>query len=284
MKKILLSISILMFTFNILLAQTNVITETKADFTVNIIQDSIYNIELVEIPSGILKRKASSMSHAMDIYIESFYFGKFEVTQKLWKEVMGTYPLTFNFDYFSHENARHETNILDRKKEIALQTGFIGDDLPVENISWDEIQIFVKKLSEETGYSYRLPTDAEWEYAYRAGTTSNYYFGDDASMLNDYEWWRENSNGKTHKVGSKKPNPWGLYDMGGNVAEWTFSIADMEPHRMAYPDRIWAKVRRRIYRGSHYLHRKEAASATWVHTYDQVYPHNCVGFRLVREK
>lgn len=279
MKKPFLILIISLFSLNSLLAQTN---DTKPASINNTIKDSLYKFEMVEIPSGTLKRKAYFMIHAMDIHIESFYMGKYEVSQKQWKEVMGSYPVVFNFNDFPLDNARIRS--LNRIKELAEHTGFIGDDLPVENISWEDIQLFVKKLSEKTGHTYRLPSDAEWEYAYRAGTTTNYYFGDNASMLNDHEWWKENSDGKTHPVGSKKPNPWGLFDMGGNVGEWCFDIADMEIYRIKFPDRTWPIAKRRGYRGSHYLHRKEAATATWGHTYYQVYPHNCVGFRLVREK
>jgi len=279
MKSILLIILVVLFSMNSLLAQTN---ETKPRLKNNSIQDSLFNIEMIEIPAGTLKRKAYFMIHAMDIHIESFYIGKYEVTQKQWKEIMGSYPVAFNFEDFPLDNARLSS--IKRLEELAVQTGFIGDDLPVENVSWEAIQLFVKKLSEKTGHSYRIPSDAEWEYAYRAGTTTNYYFGDDASLLHEYEWWKENSEGKTHAVGLKKPNPWGLYDMGGNVGEWCFDIADMEIYRIKYPNRTWPIAKRRGYRGSHYRHRKEAATASWGHTYYQVYPHNCVGFRLVREK
>lgn len=121
-----------------------------------------------------------------------FYLGNYPVTQKEWTEIMINNP-----SYFK------------------------GDDLPVEHISWNDIQEFINKLNEKEGVNnYRLPSEAEWEYAARAGTTTQYSFGDDESKLGDYAWFDDNSDGKTHSVGQKQPNPWGLYDMNGNVWEW----------------------------------------------------------------
>ena len=98
---------------------------------------------------------------------------------------------------------------------------FNGNDLPVESVSWNKVQDFIKKLNEKEGTNkYRLPTEAEWEYAARAETTTRYSFGDYESELEDYAWYSKNSGAKTHPVGQKKPNPWGLYDMHGNVWEW----------------------------------------------------------------
>jgi formylglycine-generating enzyme required for sulfatase activity/serine/threonine protein kinase len=124
-----------------------------------------------------------------------FYMGKYEVTQKQWKEVMGDNP-----SYFKD----------------------CGDDCPVEQVSWNDVQEFVFMLNEKEGTDkYRLPTEAEWEYAARAGTGTRYSFGDDESKLGEYAWYSVNSGRKTHPVGEKKPNPWGMYDLHGNVWEWT---------------------------------------------------------------
>ncbi|MGB3460215.1 MAG: SUMF1/EgtB/PvdO family nonheme iron enzyme [Halobacteriota archaeon] len=121
-----------------------------------------------------------------------FYLGTYPVTQAEWKAVMGDKPSAFK-----------------------------GDNRPVEQVSWDDVQGFIKKLNEKEGTDkYRLPSEAEWEYACRAGTTTRYSFGDDESELDDYAWYDKNSDTETHPVGHKKPNPWGLYDMHGNVWEW----------------------------------------------------------------
>ena len=121
-----------------------------------------------------------------------FYLGMYPVTQREWKAIMGNNPSEFN-----------------------------GNDLPVESVSWNEVQDFIKKLNEKEGTNkYRLPTEAEWEYATRAGTTTRYSFGDDDSKLGEYAWFYEKSVDKTHPVGKKEANPWGLYDVHGNVWEW----------------------------------------------------------------
>ena len=133
-----------------------------------------------------------------------FYLGVCEVTQAEYEKVMGKNPSWFS-------------------KGGRGAKGVSGKDTsrhPVEQVGWDDAVEFCKKLSAKEGKTYRLPTEAEWEYTCRAGTTTLYSFGDDAASLGEYAWYRDNSDEKTHPVGEKKPNAWGLHDMHGNVWEW----------------------------------------------------------------
>ncbi|MDR2301742.1 MAG: formylglycine-generating enzyme family protein [Deltaproteobacteria bacterium] len=121
-----------------------------------------------------------------------FYLGKYEVTQAQWTAVMGNNPSNFK-----------------------------GRSNPVEQVSWHDAQEFIKRLNAKEGHNrYRLPTEAKWEYAARAGSTGAYSFGDDADDLGRYAWYEGNSGQKPHPVGQKEPNAWGLYDMPGNVWKW----------------------------------------------------------------
>ena len=132
---------------------------------------------------------------------KGFYLGKYEATQGQWVVVIGTTP--WSGQSYVQENPDH----------------------PAASVSWDDVQEFIKILNRAADAGlYRLPTEAEWEYACRAGTTTRWSFGDDKSLLGEYAWYLDNASDVgedyAHKVGAKKPNPWGLYDMHGNVWEW----------------------------------------------------------------
>jgi formylglycine-generating enzyme required for sulfatase activity len=122
-----------------------------------------------------------------------FWLGRFEVTQSQWEAVMGTNPSLSK-----------------------------GPWLPVESVSWHDVQVFLNRLNMlEGARGYRLPTEAEWEYAARAGGRPQiYFFGNDPSLLGGYAWYEGNSDDRTHPVGMKAPNAFGLYDIYGNVSEW----------------------------------------------------------------
>jgi formylglycine-generating enzyme required for sulfatase activity len=128
-----------------------------------------------------------------------FYLAKYELTQAAYQRVAGKNPSRYQ-----------------------------GDANPVEKVTWSDCVSFCQKLSQATGVEIRLPTEAEWEYACRAGTRTSFSYGDIAYhlenaafwQLGEYAWYGDNSGQQPHPVGRKKPNPWGLYDMHGNVREW----------------------------------------------------------------
>jgi formylglycine-generating enzyme required for sulfatase activity len=230
------------------LEKMKVITEVvewpaEVDFSLSVTEDlkrimlpGGVALELIKIPVGSFMMgtdktevKRLNQEYSTDWYncelpqhrvtLQEFYLGKYPVTQEQYQAVMGNNPANFQ------DNPKN----------------------PVEQVSWQDAQAFCQKLKELTGQDFCLPTEAEWEYACRAGTQTRYYFGDDESQLGDYTWYGDNSgknpldsqklwsdqpdgskyleklqnNGcQTHPVGQKKPNAWGLYDMHGNVWEW----------------------------------------------------------------
>ncbi len=152
--------------------------------------------EMVVIAAGSFEMGSNESANERPVRrvnVPGFLIGKTEVTQGQWKALMGNNP-----SYF----------------------GSCGDDCPVERVSWHDAQEFAKRLSQKTGKQYRLPSEAEWEYAARAGSNTKWSFGDNESQLGEYAWFDSNSRGKTHATAQKRPNAFGLYDMYGNVWEW----------------------------------------------------------------
>ena len=182
----------------------------------------------------------------------SFYLGIYEVTQTQWRAVMGTSP--------SH---------------------FQGADRPVEQVSWNEAREFCRRLSEREGARYRLPTEAEWEYACRAGTATEWHWGD--HWDDTLNWVGPPTAGETKPVGGKPPNPWGLYDIYGNVWEWCEDLyapyADVEQ-----TDPCAAVGRRRVCRGggAYSIWRYARSAARGNGFADECDYH--LGFRVVRAK
>lgn len=178
-------------------------------------------IEMVVIPAGAFdmgsKHGRDEEGPLHKVFVDSFLMDRHEMTQAAWDKIGSTEALP---------NPSH----------------FKGADLPVEQVTWPQAAKFCNVRSryegltpcynEDTGAcdfqadGYRLPTEAEWEYACRAGTSGDYSFGSDTRQLSDHAWFADNSGKKTHAVGQMKPNPWGLYDMHGNVAEWCQDVYD----------------------------------------------------------
>ena len=226
----------------------------------------IPDFEMVRVPSGTFTMGCQSKARDGDcdddekpahpVTLSTFYISAYEVTQAQWEAVMGNNP-----SYFKG-----------------------CPNCPVENVSWDDIREFLKNLNAETGESYRLPTEAEWEYAARGGNAGAkdelLYSGSDD--IDAVAWYNGNSDSRTHEVGQKQPNQLGLYDMSGNVWEWCsdwygkYSSDDQRnpkgPHSGSF----------RVLRGGGWRNSSKYCRAALRNTWPSSTRNNNLGFRLAR--
>ena len=253
---------VIVFTFHLspftLKAQDSILTVQVAE-GVNVemvwVKGGIFTMGSNEAPKGVkLNYEASRPEHK--VTVANYYIGRFEVTQALWFAVMGENPSKFS-------------------SSDAL--------MPVENISWDEAQRFTILLSQMTGRRFRLPTEAEWEYAARGGTKLP-FAGCERGQLDKYCWYCVNSERKTHPVGQLQPNPLGLYDMSGNVAEGCQDWMEAYSAESQENPRGPREGENKILRGGHYNSTSPACTVydrSWyLPTMNQEY----FGLRVVMEE
>ena len=213
-------------------------------------------LEMVLIPAGKFKmgssasergRSDNETQHEVTL-TNPFYVGKYEVTQKQWERLMGKNPSTIK-----------------------------GAELPVTDVSWEDCQEFIKKLNAKTDGGYRLPTEAEWEYACRAGTKTAYSF---VNEITNYANYNGSGNNKPTEVGGYKPNSFGLYDMHGNVWEWCEDwLADYPPGAVTDPKGN-EKKEIRLLRGGSFLSDETSCRSSYRHRGATDYKHLSNGFRL----
>ncbi len=201
--------------------------------TVNSAIGGKFTFDMVLIPGGKFKMGSPDMEAGRkenegprhDVGIDPFYLCTTETTFELF------------FDAYYEETVQRDRGRVAEKHDVDAITGpspIYGDPTmgmgagthPAIALTWHNAMTFCRWLSLKTGKNYRLPTEAEWEYAARAGTETPYFFGSDPNHLKDYAWFEDNSEQTTHEAAKKKPNPWGLYDMHGNVLEWVYDFYD----------------------------------------------------------
>lgn len=217
-------------------------------------------MDFVLIPSGTFWMYSDESDSEQPVHKvtidEPFYLGKYPVTQKEWTAIMDSYPSCFE-----------------------------GHRRPVECVTFYHVREFIRRLNtEEETEKYRLPSEDEWEYACRAGTHTRYSFGDDETALDTYGWYYHNSDYMTHPVGQKKPNPWGLYDMHGNVWEWCRDPY-YRSHSDPLPDNRSLEAPGStgfVLRGGSWVNNSWKCESSSRSSFDPNYAQYSLGFRLLR--
>lgn len=184
---------------------------------------------------------------------KGYYISRYPITQRQWSMVMRKNPSRFK-----------------------------GDDRPVERVSYKDVWKFLEKINiMDKENNYRLPTEAEWEFACRGGTRSRYWYGDTTSVLGTYAWYRDNSRRQTHPVGCLPANPFGLYDMLGNVWEWCYDRYGRYP-RETLEDPVGPRSGRdRVIRGGSWYSKPRSLLCAYRHSFEPSYREDNLGFRIV---
>jgi formylglycine-generating enzyme required for sulfatase activity len=235
-------------------------------------------LTMVWIPGGTFQmgRYAGEQDSSTDqdpqhsVTLGGFWMGKYELTQGQWKAIIGgTNPSWFQ----SGLNG--------------VPDGTNTDNRPVEGVSYNDIPAFIIALNNATGKTFRLPSEAEWEYACRAGTTTRFYWGDDLdyTAISNYAWYWDNSGNQTHDVGGKTANAFGLYDMSGNVWEWCEDDWHDDYTDAPTGGQTWVDSPRgsyRVFRGGSWSNGSYYCRSAIRYGYDPTYAGSTVGFRLSR--
>ncbi|MCG6551367.1 MAG: formylglycine-generating enzyme family protein [Candidatus Magnetominusculus sp. LBB02] len=231
------------------------------------LSQSVYGQGVSDIPMVFVKGGCYQMGEtsgdvhqnekpAHEVCVRDFYMGKYQVTQSLWKEVMGDNP-------------------------SKLQT---GESYPVESVSWNDVQRFIQRLNAMTGKKYNLPTEAQWEFACREGGKDvGKAYTVSEKELSDYAWYRDNAEGSTHAVGQKHPNELGLYDMLGNVWVWLRDAYAPDAYADGKTTENIASDGRRVIRGGNFNTNADSLRCSRKGSYPSGSQEQDIGFRLVLE-
>lgn len=235
----------------------------------------------IEIPAGsfIMGSPESEPNHFYDetthevSLTRNFEMQKTHVTQMQYFLVMGTSPSTFNKKEFCEVDF------------VQIKEYKFCPNHPVERVSWEDVQKFIQKInSAQKQYVYRLPTEAEWEYSARAKTQSAFWFGDDTNVISDHVWFGQNSNNQTQRVGLKSANPFGLYDISGQLWQWTNDWYGFYPQERVQDPTGYELGVQKVLRGGSFISNTadvRSAARTRLPIYGWG---NDIGFRLVRMK